>query len=136
MQDHEAWLKIAKEDLAVAKLLLKQEFFSPATYHCQQSAEKALKAYLVFKKTPVLKTHDLLQLLELSLKFDRDFQKIYEASKLLTPYATKFRYPSEFDIPDFGDAEQAIKHAQKILTFVLRKISEPATGQSDIFESI
>jgi len=134
MQGHEAWLTIAKEDLMVAKVLLKEEFFSPATYHCQQSAEKALKAYLVHKKFRIVKTHDLIHLLELCMKFDRDFEKIYEEVRGLNPFATKFRYPSEFDIPDLTETELTIKQAQKILRLVVKKIEEPETGQISLFD--
>ena len=51
MHGHEEWLRIAKEDLLAAKALVKIELFSAVVYHCQQSSEKLLKAYLVFIKT-------------------------------------------------------------------------------------
>lgn len=132
MQDHEPWLRIAKEDLKVAKLALPEELFGPVAYHCQQAAEKALKGYLVSKKQPIIKTHELAKLLEICLKFDKDFEKIYAATLFLNPFATKFRYPTEFDIPDQTDAELALKHATSILTFVLKKISHPTTEQKSI----
>ena len=53
MQDHEPWLRIAQEDLKVAKISLPEELFSPVTYHCQQAAEKSLKGYLAYKKQPI-----------------------------------------------------------------------------------
>ena len=56
MQEHEKWLKIAQEDLLAAKGLLTLELFSSVTYHCQQAAEKSLKAYHVFKKHVAFKT--------------------------------------------------------------------------------
>lgn len=127
MQKHEDWLRIAKEDLLAAKALVKIELFSAVTYHCQQSAEKSLKGYLVLKEQAAIKTHDLTKLLELCLKFDVNFKKLYEATKQLNPFSTKFRYPTEFEIPDLADAELAINHAQSIMRFVLKKISEPAT---------
>lgn len=123
MQSHEAWLKIAQEDLQAAATLLQVELFSAAAYFCQQSAEKSLKAYLIFKKHTILKTHDLLQLSELCIKFDSSFEKVIPAADILNPFSTKFRYPSEYDIPDFDEANNAIEHAQEILTFVLQKIA-------------
>ncbi len=135
MHRHEEWLRLAKEDLAVAKALLKLEFFATVTYHCQQSAEKALKAYIVLKNQPILKTHDLEKLLEICLNFDKKFIKLISAANFLNPYATKFRYPTEYDIPDQAEAELAIKRTQSIMRFVLKKISEPETGQTEIFET-
>lgn len=133
MFEHEKWLQIAKEDLMAAKTLLKSELFSAVTYHCQQSAEKALKGYLAFKKHEILKSHDLNKLVGLCKKFDITFDQIYDSADLLNPYATRFRYPTEFDIPDLADSEFAIKQTQTILKFVLKKITEPETGQKDIF---
>ena len=135
MQEHEKWLKIAREDLLAAKGLVKLELFSSAAYHCQQSAEKSLKAYLVFKKHTVVKTHDLIKLLELCMSFDGEFEKKFDAADYVNPFSTKFRYPTEFDIPDIAETELAIKHAQSITAFVVKKITEPQTGQKDIFDA-
>lgn len=133
MQEHERWLKIAKEDLKVTKILLENEVFSTATYHCQQAAEKALKAYLVFKKQKVLKTHDLMKLVISCCRLNGGFKVLHDAAEHLNPFATKFRYPTEFDIPDYVDTKSAIKQAQKIVDFVLKKIAEPETGQQELF---
>lgn len=111
MQNHKAWLKIAREDLMAAKGLLDLELFSTTAYHCQQAAEKSLKAYLVFKKHHVVKSHDLIQLIEFCMKFDRDFEKLLDAAGVLNPFSTRFRYPSEHDIPDLSDAKSAINLA-------------------------
>ncbi len=112
MPDHEPWLRIAKEDLKAAKVLLKEELYSTVSYLCQQSAEKSLKAYLVFKGQPVFKTHDLTKLIELCMAIDREFEKIYTFARYLNPFSTKFRYPSEYDIPDYDHADNTIKQTQ------------------------
>lgn len=133
VHNYKAWLRIAQEDLSAAKGLLRLELFSTVTFHCQQAAEKSLKAYLFFNTQSVLKTHDLLLLLELSMHIDKDFKKIINAASYLNPFSTKFRYPTEYDIPDFADAELAIKQAQKIMALVIKKISEPRTEQKNLF---
>ena len=134
MQEHERWLKIAKEDLRVSKLLIKEDALSTVTYHCQQAAEKALKAYLVFKGKDVPRTHDLMKLVVACSKINNIFEDLDSAAELLNPFATKFRYPTEFDIPDYDDTKEAIKQAQKIVRFVLKKIDEPETGQQELFD--
>ena len=136
MQSHELWLKIVQEDLKAAEGLLAIELFSAVTFHCQQAAEKSLKGYLAFKNQPIIKTHDLIKLVELCMKIDVDFRSIYEEAKLLNPFSTKFRYPTEYDIPDFVDAESAIKQTQKIVRFVIKKISKLETEQTTIFKPI
>lgn len=136
MQSHEAWLIIAREELLGAKALLRAKLFSTITYLCQQSAEKSLKAYLSFKKYDVIKTHDLLRLVEACMSFDRSFEEFYEPARQLNPFATRFRYPTEYDVPDLDYAIDLIKQAKKIMTFVAKKISDPKAGQLDIFEKI
>ena len=132
MQEHNKWLKIVEDDLKSAKGLLKIEVFSTATYHCQQAAEKALKAYLVFKNHKVIKIHDLVELIALCCELDKDFERLYNDAEHLNPFSTKFRYPTEFDIPDYQDTKSAIKQAERIVNFVLKKIAEPETGQQEL----
>ena len=134
MQEHDKWLRIVSEDLLAAKLLLKGELYGSVAYHCQQAAEKALKAYLVFNKCIIIKTHDLIRLLELCMKLDAGFEKLFVAVDYINPFSTKFRYPTEYDIPDHNEAELAIKQARKILKFVVKKIEEPKTDQMKIFK--
>lgn len=43
----EKWLTISRRDLQSARALLKELLLENVVYHCQQSAEKTLKAYLV-----------------------------------------------------------------------------------------
>jgi HEPN domain-containing protein len=132
MLEHEKWLAIAYEDLAVAKLVLPQEFFATATYTSQQAAEKALKGYLCYKQQAITKTHDLIKLLELCMQFEMEFKKLYLATRHLNPFATKFRYPTEFDIPDLKEAKLAIHNANLIVQFVIKQLAKPDSGQLQI----
>ncbi len=131
--NHNAWFAIAKDDVSAAKVLLTSEHFSLATYYCQQATEKALKGYLVFKKQEILATHDLTKLVRLCIEFDRNFEEFIGAADYINPFATECGYPVEFDIVERDTAEQAVKHAQKILAFVLKKVSAPDTGQEKLF---
>ena len=133
MQEHERWLKIVDEDLKSANGLLKIEVFSTANYHCQQAAEKALKAYLVFKNHKTIKTHDLVKLIVKCSQFDKTFETLYRDIVHLNPFSTRFRYPTEFDVPGFEDTKNSIKITQKIVNFVRKKIAEPETGQKELF---
>jgi HEPN domain-containing protein len=132
MQEHEKWLFIAREDLGIAKLAISAEYFSSATYHCQQCAEKALKGYLCFRGESITKTHDLIKALEQCMQFDPNFKQLYQEARELTPFSTKFRYPTEFDIPDFTKVTRAIKQAEAIINFVSKKIADPKSNQITI----
>jgi len=133
MQEHERWLKIVDCDIKSAKSLWKSELFSTANYHCQQAAEKALKAYLVFKNHKTIKTHDLVKLIVKCSQFDKTFETLYQDIAYLNPFSTRFRYPTEFDVPGFEDTKVSIEKTQKIVNFVLKKIAEPETSQKDLF---
>lgn len=132
MLEHEKWLAYAKLDYKSAKSLLRDELYSTATYHCQQAAEKSLKGYLVSRQQPILKTHDLIKLGTLCTLLDKDFHKLDSTLESLNPFATKFRYPSEFDIPDLEKTVQTVKQAEAVMNFVLQKIAIPQTGQLEI----
>ena len=132
MLEHEQWIAKAQEDLKDARTLCRNKSFSSCMYFCQQAAEKALKSYLFFKKQELLKIHDLVKLCALCKNFDHDFQKLADSCELLNPFATKFRYPSEFDLPDLNDAKLAIKQAESVMKFVIKKIPEPIVGQMEI----
>ena len=89
------WMSSALEDMETA--VLTAEAVPPksrsAVYHAQQAAEKALKAYLTRHDCPFDLTHRLPLLLELCIGIDEGFAAWRETAELLTPYATRFRYP-------------------------------------------
>jgi len=85
-------------------------------FHCQQAAEKFLKAFLICQKTPFAKTHDLLALLELCTKHHPEFELRSELFEVLNPYSVRFRYPGEEATAE--EARLAIKTIKKIAVFM------------------
>ena len=81
-----------------------------------------LKGYLAFQENEILKTHDLVQLNHICLKYDRDFKEIEEECIRLTDYGVNIRYPFPLDL-NVTDMLIAIKDAQKINDFVLNKLN-------------
>ena len=72
------WLTSAKEDLKLARLGqechdIRYELFC---YHCQQAAEKSLKALLIFKLGKYPKTHSLDELIKNLKRIILQFLKI------------------------------------------------------------
>ena len=120
------WLIKADHDLGSAKRLLAgdEPFLDTAVYHCQQAAEKGLKAYLTLKDTSFHKVHDISVLIEQCMELDRTFAQILDISEILSPYATAFRYPGDVLEPDPSDAEEAFKLAGVVLDFVLKKMPD------------
>jgi len=92
----EEWVDKAEEDFNSADLLLhagEVPLPSPACFHCQQCAEKYLKAFLQEHQIQFERTHVLMALLELCIPLDRDFEKLGVDLDSLEGYAVAVRYP-------------------------------------------
>jgi len=79
-----AWLIKAQHDLAVARKLSvePESYLDSAIYHCQQTAEKAIKAFLVFHDLRFDKTHDLRPLIGLAQPLDARFSSFLDAAEV------------------------------------------------------
>ena len=116
------WFDIAETDLSSANYLLTM-FPLPIEiicYHCQQSAEKYLKGFLVLSNHEVIKTHDLVVLNNLCCEYDDDFEEIKDECLRLTDYSTSVRYPYPFDL-NKQDMNLALKDASRVKEFVFTK---------------
>ena len=58
------WLHKADHDLGMAELAIdhKPEYTDSICFHCQQAAEKYLKAYLIFLDVAFEKKHNLISI--------------------------------------------------------------------------
>ncbi|MEI6898800.1 MAG: HEPN domain-containing protein [Bacteroidota bacterium] len=118
------WINKAIEDFRTAEILINVDDSPPAVicFHCQQSAEKYFKAFLVNKSVEFPRIHDLLELLErLILPADQSFISIREASEILMDYAVAPRYPDYLFDPTRKDAMTAFNALKEIQQFVQQK---------------
>jgi len=118
------WLIKSHRDLkvAIALLNLQESLLDAVVFHCQQSAEKALKAFLAYQDFSIKKTHDLSVLTTFCISFDSTFVEIEDFADILTPYAPEFRYPGDAIEPELSEAEEAIMIAEKIFCFVVQRL--------------
>ena len=126
MPSYKGWIIKAKSDLHLAEKGIKEDDLTldSAIFHTQQCAEKALKAFLAYHEQPLIKTHDLLKLLEMSSQIDQDFAKLRMDAAVLSPFATEFRYPTDDEIaPERKVVLDAIDRARNILMLVEQKIA-------------
>lgn len=114
------WLAKAQNDLLNADNNLRSEVipYDTVCFHCQQAAEKLLKAYLVAKSCQPPFTHDLLLLLEEILPYCSDAETLRDDLALLMPYAVGARYPDASFMPTHEDACQARKAAEDVLVWL------------------
>src|ERR1700722_3469809 len=64
-------------------------------FHCQQAAEKYLKALMQEKGLVVPRTHELADIVDLLLPGDATLARLRRKADSLTRYAVDYRYPGE-----------------------------------------
>jgi len=124
------WLTRASHDLRSSRALasLEDPLLDTAIYHCQQAAEKAVKAWLQSNDDPFPKTHDVEVLVEQAAGVNPDFRKFAKAASVLTPYVSAFRYPGGYDepMPTREEFDEALQYAQAIYDFVSNQLPADA----------
>lgn len=89
------WVRKAEDDFRAAGILARgsEPFPDQVCFHCQQSAEKYLKAVLHEVGQAFPKTHDLEDLLDLLLPHHRLLDRFRRGLRFLTGFAVDPRYP-------------------------------------------
>ena len=120
------WIAKALNDYKTAEKLLKlpenEVITDTLCFHCQQTVEKLLKAFLVENDINFGKVHSLEYLIKLCSTVDKEFEKLYEVARKLSDYAVDVRYPEEFYIPSVQEAKDAFKSATLAKNFILGKL--------------
>ena len=108
------WVRKAETDWEVAHKLA-DENPPPrdvVCFHCQQAAEKYLRALLQESGHAVPKTHDLVNVLNLLLPGDATLVALRRKSRSLTQYAVDYRYPGL--MASKRQMEAALRHVDQI----------------------
>jgi HEPN domain-containing protein len=89
------WLRKADDDASVAAGLMRRRriLADIICFHCQQAAEKMLKACLQEAGLPIRRTHDLVELLHDAAAWAPSLLLLENDAKALTAYSVAFRYP-------------------------------------------
>lgn len=126
------WLAKAGSDLATARILIEGDpkHLDTGVYHCQQTAEKAIKAWLTVQGAIFPKTHNIDTLLDLCLPSDPYFDQFRHHAGKLTPLATEFRYPGDEFEPSLSEAIEALNLAAELHEYVSTALSR-VTPQSN-----
>lgn len=117
------WVAKAEGDFTTAgrELRARKNFnYDAVCFHCQQCAEKYLKAVLQENDVHIPKIHYLLELLGLILKFDESFETLRADLDALEDYSVRFRYPGDF--AEKEQAHSAYESAQTVREFIREKI--------------
>ena len=90
-------------------------------YHCEQSAEKYLKGYIIFIGNSLERTHDLVLLNSKCKNIDISFEYIEDTCIELVPYGVQVRYPYQLEVTE-DDMKNAIDSAEKVQKFIEDKL--------------
>ena len=127
--DVKEWLRYADMDILSANHLNEIQYPKPLEiicYHCQQAAEKMLKALILAYDGELQKTHDLGLLVNELSEFVTFSEDILNAADSLTPYGVKIRYPQELNIKEYH-VSKALSDMKTLYDFVASKIKELQT---------
>lgn len=114
------WFLKAERDLGLAHHAHKQGLDYPdlICYHCQQAAEKFLKAIVIYKGIPLRKTHDLEVLLDILAPAELSVGvEFYEHARKINDYGVMIRYPDPSGDPTEADVAEALITAAFFRTF-------------------
>jgi HEPN domain-containing protein len=89
-------------------------------FHCQQCAEKYLKAFLISREVSFPKIHDLIALKKLCVKEEGTFELIHDLLEALEGYDVAIRYPGETATVE--DAREAVAAMKEVRKFVRVKL--------------
>lgn len=128
-RDTKAWLDRARADLRAAanELAAEEPVLGDVAFHCQQAAEKAMKAFLTWHDVPFRKTHDLVVLGGQCAEIDGSLEKLLRGAAPMTEYAWRFRYPGDLYEPPLAEAEASLVVARTVVAEIeLRAPLDPA----------
>lgn len=122
------WLTQAEEEYKDAYNLMQLGRYYLSLFLCQQSSEKALKAFIYLQEDEPLFTHSVAVLLRIAREIDTDFEEV-RGAKRLDDYYIPTRYPNGLpgEVPskyydDPEEAKKAVEWTEKILRLVRKKI--------------
>ena len=116
------WIEQAQFDLETARKLLADGNFSYAAFSAEQSAQKALKAFLLVKSRKYLTIHSVGELAGQAAAFEPKFKALGESAKRLDRHYLASRYPDALPEPAIPatsytreEAEEAVQTAERIM---------------------
>ena len=118
------WVEKAEGDFVTARrerYARNSPNYDAVCFHTQQMAEKYIKAFLQEHEVAIPRTHDLVDLLNICLRFEPNFIDIETHIKSLNGYAIGVRYPGQTIYKD--EAVDALHHAMIVRKFFREKFN-------------
>ncbi|MEX2316929.1 MAG: HEPN domain-containing protein [Pirellulales bacterium] len=108
------WVDKAEDDYRAAKVLARDpaRLYDQRCFHCQQSAEKYLKALVEELSLSIPRTHELPELMNQLLPHHPSLRSLRRGLEFLTNFSVDVRYPG--DNASKRQAEAALRWAGKV----------------------
>lgn len=119
----ERWLAQARSELAFARIGVREGFYAQACFHCQQSAEMALKALHYLGGARLVIGHSLVELLAPMVEKHPGLAALRSAAARLDQLYIPTRYPNGLPggVPaEVFSREQAEEAARQATQFIER----------------
>jgi len=129
-REAQRWWRQARSDFAFLSVARHAGKYDTCCFLAQQTAEKALKAYLFHQGEELILTHSIFKLCEMAAQYGQEFNELKERVKLLDFYYVEARYPNALEdvVPaefyNDQDAKEAIAMAEAVMNEVGRFLEE------------
>jgi HEPN domain-containing protein len=124
MKEVMRWVEKAEHDFLAAEHMMEvagEGLTDIVSFHCQQCAEKYLKAFLLYRGVAFPKTHDLRLLMDLiSAGISLGLRR--EQVIPLNRYVIEGRYPGDWEPITVEEAKCALEMAQAVRQAVLKQL--------------
>ena len=118
------WLDKAGEDIITAGVLVNNDScYNAAAFHCQQTIEKALKAYILFKSNVLVDGHNLSWLCQRAARYNAIFRDWMDRCTALNHCYIQTRYPADLPVElDFVLVMQYYHMARDMYLFICEQV--------------
>lgn len=123
------WWRQAERDLDDARYTFDGQRYNLTCFLAQQSAEKALKAYLYAQEVELVWGHSVRELCTAAATFDTAFEELGRETAPLDQYYIPTRYPNglpggvPFEAYNVEDGQRALRLARQVLDAVRERLS-------------
>jgi HEPN domain-containing protein len=124
------WIAKAEVDYRTAERLVRDDepIRESIAFHCQQTAEKYLKAFLVWRQVEFPKTHSIGQLLDLVSAVAPELAASLADAISLTPFGAEIRYPGDFPELLPGEERTVFNLAKQTREAILAQLDQHLSG--------
>ena len=120
------WIYEGNNDLGLAKFVIDNDgpYYDLVCFHCQQAAEKYLKAYIIYLRLYYKKIHNISYLLNVIKRRKEVPDILFKKAKFLEEYAIDSRYPDHWNDPTLEETKKCIESAEMFKVFIKPVLDE------------